>query len=166
MVIKMHDDKNFEKAKQKIDKLVDQLSELNNGEDIPLAWKNYFIKAIRPLAKKSGRKLDTKKHADIVNRILNDMAMISDQEFGHTATYKDKIAKEFGVSRKTIDNKINDIRKVIREKMQDPIKLNATIQGFSDHMSDSCDAEDKENEVIKKKRVELFNKKHQVSSSK
>ena len=162
----MHDDKDFGKAKQKIDKLVDQLYELNNGKAIPLAWKNYFIKAIRPLAKKSGAKLDSKKHADIVNRILNDMAMISHQEFGHAATYKDKIAKEFGVSRKTIDRKINDISKFLIDEMHDPIKLDATIQGFSDHISDSRDAEDKENEEIKKKRVELFNKRHQVSSSK
>jgi len=43
-----------------INTFVAQLSELNNGEDIPPTWKNYFIKAIRPLPKKSGRKLDPK----------------------------------------------------------------------------------------------------------
>ena len=163
----MHDDKNFEKAKQKIDKLVDQLYELNNGKAIPPAWKNYFIKAIRPLPKKSGGKLDPKKHADIVNRIINDMERIyEEQEFDHTAIYKDKIAEEFGVSRKTIDNKINNLRKVIRDEILDPVKLKATIQGISDHISDSCRAEDREEEEIKKKRVEQFNKKHQISSSK
>jgi hypothetical protein len=56
----------FEKAKDMINTFVAQLSELNNGEDIPPTWKNYFIKAIRPLPKKSGRKLDPKKHAETI----------------------------------------------------------------------------------------------------
>ena len=166
-MIRLNNDQKFNEAKDMIDKFVVQLLELNNGENIPPTWKNYFIKAIHPIPKKSGRKLDLKKHADIINRLIDDLRIINDeQEFGHSAEYKDKIANEFGVARKTIDRKIDAINRLFDDKALDPDLKKVTIEGVSDHICDRIEADEKEEEKVKQKRVELFNKKNRILHSK
>ena len=153
----MNDNQKFEEAKDMINTLVTQLSVLNNGEDIPPTWKNYFIKAIRPLPKKSGRKLDPKKHADLVNRITDDLAKLNEGRSSdhNPAEYKDRIAIEFGISRKTVERALDDVNKTIGgDESLDPDRRKSTIEGISDHITDSLEASDREEDEVRKKRVE------------
>ena len=163
----MNDDQKFAKAKAMINTFVEQLLALNNGKDIPPTWKNYFTRTSRPLPKKSGRKLNTKEHADMVNRIIDDLDRLNEEQtFGHTAEYKDKIAKEFGVSRKTVDRKLDAVNKTLRGETLDPGRREATNKGISNHLNGLLEAATKEENEIRKIRVEQYNKKNRISPPK
>ena len=123
--------------------------------------KKYFIKAIRPLPKKPGRKLDPKKHTELVNRIIDDREKLNEGRSGdhNPAELKGKIAKEFGISPKTVDRALDDLNKTLEDdETLNPERKKAAIEGISAHITDSLKAWDKEEEEVRKKRVELNKK--------
>lgn len=164
--VKKAKDLQVKKANALMDECAAGLREIADGEVIPSTWKNYFIKAIRPLPKIRGIKFDTEKHAAYAKRITENRDRLNDeQEFGHTAECKDAIAKEFGVSRKTITRDLSSINEVFAEyEMMNPERRKAAMKGITECLQASLKNTDKKEDEIRKKRVEQFNKKNQVTS--
>lgn len=109
-------------AKQKeADKLIDefaaQLLMLNDGKAIPSQWKNRLLKALKPSPVKRGVKRDYVQVAEVVKRLALIGKEIRKPRTKHhnPAVFKDAIAQDLGISRKTVDRIDKDRPEYMRE---------------------------------------------------
>ena len=149
----MNDDQKFEEAKDIINTFAGKLSALNNGEDIPPTWKNYLIKAVRPLPKKPGLKIDSEKTSNIVKCLIQNSSITMQTLDRTSVEFKDKLAKDFGVSRRTITRIDNAITSFIRGEELAPKMKVPIIDGVTKHWNINLDAAAEEDRAVRRIRA-------------
>lgn len=157
----MIDDQKFEEAKVMINTFAEQLLSLNGGKEIPLTWKNYLVKAIRPLPGKPGRKIDYKKVTKMVKRIAFDLNNINAKRTKNhnPAEFKKRIAKEFGVSQKTVDRIKVAITKIFMDQgIHDAEMRKASIEGIAEFISNNLDTAAAKEQEVWNKRAKIISK--------
>lgn len=96
--------KKQKEAQELIDKFATDLRALNDGKAIPARWKNRLLKAIQPRPAKRG-KVDYERFTQVVKLLVlaGDEIRRPRTKSHNPAIIKDKIAKAYGVSRKTVE---------------------------------------------------------------
>ncbi|MSQ54906.1 MAG: hypothetical protein EXR31_06015 [Betaproteobacteria bacterium] len=101
----MQADPKFDEAQKLIDEFAAQLLALNDSNAIPTPWAIYLKKALTQEARTRGRKRDYAKVAEVVKRLalVGKEVRKGRTKIHNPATIKDHIARNLGVSRKTVE---------------------------------------------------------------
>lgn len=158
----MNRDSKLGEARKLIDCFARQLLALNEGKEIPLPWKNYLLKAIKPLPGKRGRKHDYEQVAEIVKALAHVGPKLRAERTkqNNRKVLMDKIARDYGISRKTVERIEKDRPEYMSELVQldslDPKMREAHLKGFrakiSQEMNAENDAEEKARQTVMQKR--------------
>lgn len=154
------DDPKFDQAKALIDKFAVQLLTLNGDKAIPRTWKNHLLKAIaKTKAGNPGKQRDYAQVAEVVRRLtlVGDKVRLPRTKHHNPATFKDKIAKEFGISRKTVERidkyRPEYMRELNRLDSLGPDQRKAYIEGLSDAIWESIKADDEEEQKARQRET-------------
>jgi hypothetical protein len=125
------DDRDRE-AEKEIETFARRLLALTSGRAIPRRWKQKLARALIPLPKKPGIKLNPQRYAAIVA----DLALLSEKERSvHTkhnnpAKHFDTIARRHGVSRRTVKRIESECRSIEDLEKISPEKRKARVDGL------------------------------------
>lgn len=153
----MTKDRKDEEAKRLIEDFAAQLLALNNGKAISIQWKCRLLKAIKPAPAKRGVKRDYEQITQVVKQLtlVGDKVRQSRTKHFNPASLKDAIAKDFNISRKSVE-RIDDERpekesELGRLENLDPQLREAYIEGISGAIGEATLKELKEEDAIKSK---------------
>lgn len=158
----MATNKKVEEAERLIDDFAAQLLALNDGKAIPIQWKNYLLKAIKPSPAKRGVKRDYEQVTKVVKQLTlaGDKVRRSRTKHFNPAIIKDAIAKAFGISRKSVERIDDDRPEGMSEldrldHLGDPQLRKAYIDGIADAIYEALTEELRKEDVIESKAREL-----------
>lgn len=154
----MSHDPKFDQAKRLIDEFAAQLLELNDGKKIPSTWAICLKSALKSKPRRPGVKPDYKKIAEIVKRLTLEGKKVRQGRKKHhnPADYKDNIARDLGVSRKTVERvdemRPHFIKEINRLDSLEPRKRRAVIDGLSAAICERRKASDEAKEKLRRKK--------------
>ena len=152
----MASDDKLTEAASLIDDFAQKLLALNNGRAIPRQWKNRLLKALKPPPAKRGRKRDITKTTEAVKLLaLNAKEVRKPRDKHHNpATIKDAIARQVGVTRRTIDAiEVETRPSRITDPTSDPELQRAYIDGMAAALDERLDASDKAEELARREKA-------------
>lgn len=156
----MSRDPKLDEAEKLIDSFAEQLLALNDGKAIPRQWKNYLLKKIRPMPSKPGQKRDYEQVAEVVKRLVLVGNKVRAQRTKHhnPAVYKDDIASELGISRKTVE-RIDSYRPEYMSELSqidslEPEERKAYINGLAAAIGESLRADDEAEEKARQQEMQ------------